>query len=201
MQFVSKVARTIRTPINRSLCSTPRVFNVRKEFSKNDRDPNWEAIKKCQKQNQCQERADECNEVIKNHPPPYQQAWCDNFELPPKPLYVPRECCVIEPPRRARKTPNAANSGSICQSAKPSCGSAGIDRCAKLTLNRCKPARNPTTCVRITPPILCIPLRTPMPSFHDCIKDPVKPLPPNECHCFDKQPPCTPTRRRLLADR
>lgn len=191
-----------QAPLIRTFCRTAWWCDARKEFAKNDRDPNWSDLKKCAKGVPCLERADECNQPIKNHPPPYQQAWCDDYELPPFKLYVPKECCVIEPPRRPRKTVGAA-ADSCCPMPPPiteSCGNTGPDRCVKISMKGCKPARIPTTCVRITPPILCIPLPTPMPSFHDCIKDPVKPLPPDECHCWDKQPPCTPTPRKL-ADR
>lgn len=201
--FVTKVASLSKVPLTRSFCLSPRCCDARNQFRKNDRDPNWQEMKKCQKGNDCLERADDCNDALKNHSPPYQQAWCDDFELPPKQLYVPRECCVIEPPRRGRKPVKPAAAQSACPMPpppKPTCGAPPLDRCVKIGLKGCKPARIPTTCVRVTPPILCIPLRTPLPSFHDCIKDPVRPLPPDECHCFDKQPPCTPTPR-MLADR
>lgn len=190
--------------LRRFFCRTSGLHDTRQEFSKSDRDPNWADKKECQNgRNKCMERADDCNEVKKNHPPPYQQAWCDDYELLPKPLYTPRECCIIEPPRRPRKEVKASDTKvSSCPRPPPeaSCGKSVKDTCVKILMKGCKPANNPPTCIRKAVPLVCVALPTPMPSFHECIKDPVKPLPPDECHCFDKQPPCTPTPR-MLADR
>lgn len=183
-------------------CSTPRC-SIRSDFSKADRDPNWESLTKCKGGPACPERADDICGPMKNHQQPYQQQWCDNNAEPlPKPAYVPRECCVVEPPRRARKVVKVPSSGNACSSmpASVKCDDGGVDRCIKILSRGCGAVRVPTTCVRITLPLLCKRIVAPTPSFHECLKDPTPPLPPDECHCHDKKPSCVPNKV-MLADR
>lgn len=189
-------ARQSMSPIsNLRLFSIGQVYNanIRKSFADSNVDPNWEKMAKCKANQDCPPRMDDMVQPAKNHSKPYQKNWCDPGATPKLPKYEAKDCPQAEAKRRPKKPVKATNACGSVAPPDDSCGKPHKKKevkCLKITSLYCPAVRVPTKCVKHRVQPECKRILAPLPSFHECIRDPIPPLPPTECHCLEKRNVC-----------
>ncbi|EDW00803.1 uncharacterized protein LOC6560282 [Drosophila grimshawi] len=106
----------------------------------------------------------------------YQITWNEC----PRLLIKPKKVCVYDKIRRPkikrRKRRAVAKGSKVAKKGK----------CVYITAPCCKVGRRPPKCKSAFPSLgNCEKRKTPYPSFSECKKDPMIPLPPVECRCLD----------------
>lgn len=169
--------------------------SIRERYSESNVDPKWNQLTNCNEKAKCPPVKEKSELICKNHSAPYQRHWIENptelkiFKVPVTIQPLP------EPPRRPRKS---TQNMSGCKQSSPECtnvlSSEKTDLCLKILSPNCPEVRNPTKCIKHTLPADCLRILAPVPSFHECLKDPVKSLSKTECFCLATKPPCKPTQ-------
>jgi len=116
-------------------------------------------------------RADEIHYKVSEKSRLYQQTWRDC----PSPIYGLKKFCgegAIPPKFIKRPKPIQKSTNSCVNNTK--CPKIVMPYCRKAYVGRCVHNRKFEEYCRIVPPF---------PSYSECLKDPLKDLPPSECRC------------------
>ena len=116
----------------------------------------------------------------------FARTWseCPKLEIKPRIVcaYERQEYPQLERRPRKKRPKTACPNLTIHQIRK--CKNLMSEKCFKIKLKYCKTVRDPPRCFVIRKGRKCKKLCTPSPSFSECIRDPVPPLPPRECGCL-----------------
>lgn len=189
--------KTLTTPTSSSRpfsVNSISFASIRKNFTDSNIDPKWDKMEKCSASKDCPERMDDKVKPSKNHPKPYQKNYTDSGPPPALKKYEAKSCPKKEPPPRPRKESKAISACGGVAPADDMCSTTKakkkVDKCLKIVSLHCPAVRVPTKCVKNRPPPVCVRVKAPLPSFHECLRNPVPPLPPDECQCLNRKNVC-----------
>lgn len=152
----------------------------------------------------CKERTDDYMEPLKNRRMPAVEC-VQPCEPRVMKSIIPVECPPVPEPKRRPRRPVSKSTGGCDTALKSKDGNGtnmaaaiGSDtKCPKVASLFCPPLRNPLTCkTKHKDPPPCFRVPNPLPSFTECKKAAILPLPPTECRCFDRKPTCSSEREK-----